>query len=211
MNKVGDPIDSGTLYGPLHSKTSVDLYKAALDEAVKAGGKIEFGGKVIEREGNFVEPTIITGLPHDAPVVHKETFAPIVYILKCKSIEEGIAWNNEVEQGLSSSLFTQDLGNIFKVSLSESPVYPSLARPTNRAAIHRLITIAVDRAEGIGLRNRQRQHPDVGGRDRRRVRRREGDGRRPRVRVGCVEAVYAPLHLHHQLLQGVAARAGYQV
>ena len=48
--------------------------------------------------------------------VHKETFAPIVYVLKCKSVEEGIAWNNEVEQGLSSSLFTQDLGNIFKVS-----------------------------------------------------------------------------------------------
>jgi len=114
LKKLGDPIDSGTLYGPLHSKTSVDLYKAALDEAVKAGGKIEFGGKVIEREGNFVEPTIITGLPHDAPVVHKETFAPIVYVLKCKSVEEGIAWNNEVEQGLSSSLFTQDLGNIFK-------------------------------------------------------------------------------------------------
>ena len=100
--------------------------EAALDEAVKAGGKIEFGGKVIEREGNFVEPTIITGLPHDAPVVHKETFAPIVYILKCKSVEEGIAWNNEVEQGLSSSLFTQDLGNIFKVSLSKSPfILPS--------------------------------------------------------------------------------------
>ena len=132
MNKVGDPIDSGTLYGPLHSKTSVDLYKAALDEAVKAGGKIEFGGKVIEREGNFVEPTIITGLPHDAPVVHKETFAPIVYILKCKSIEEGIAWNNEVEQGLSSSLFTQDLGNIFKVSLSKSPfILPSRAPLTD--------------------------------------------------------------------------------
>ena len=139
MNKVGDPIDSGTLYGPLHSKTSVDLYKAALDEAVKAGGKIEFGGKVIEREGNFVEPTIVTGLPHDAPVVQKETFAPIVYILKCKSVEEGIAWNNEVEQGLSSSLFTQDLGNIFKVSLSESKidlsiVYASLLR--DKAVIH---------------------------------------------------------------------------
>ena len=61
-----------------------------------------------EREGgNFVEPTIITGLPHDAPVVHREAFAPVLYILKCSSLDEAIAWNNEVEQGLSSSLFTQ--------------------------------------------------------------------------------------------------------
>ena len=71
---------------------------------------------MIEREGHFVEPTIITGLPHDSPVVHKETFAPIVYILKCSSLDEGITWNNEVKQGLSSSLFTQNLGNVFKVS-----------------------------------------------------------------------------------------------
>lgn len=81
-------------------------------------GKVVFGGKVMEREGYFVEPTIITGLPHDASVVHKETFAPIVYILKCSSVDEGISWNNEVKQGLSSSLFTQNLANVFKVSRS---------------------------------------------------------------------------------------------
>ena len=159
-----------------------------------------------------MEPTIITGLPHDAPVVHKETFAPIVYVLKCKSVEEGIAWNNEVEQGLSSSLFTQDLGNIFKVSLSKSHSRPFsfILRFSNKVVIHCCL-IAVDRAQRIRLRNRQRQHPDVGGRDRRRVRRREGDRRRPRVGVGRVEAVHAPLHLHHQLLEGTAARSGYQV
>ena len=71
---------------------------------------------MIEREGHYVEPAIITGLAHDAPVVLRETFAPIVYVLKCKSVDEAIEWNNEVEQGLSSSLFTQNIGNIFKVS-----------------------------------------------------------------------------------------------
>ena len=70
---------------------------------------------MIEREGHYVEPAIITGLAHDAPVVLRETFAPIVYVLKCKSVDEAIEWNNEVEQGLSSSLFTQNVGNIFKV------------------------------------------------------------------------------------------------
>lgn len=71
----------------------------------------------MKREGFYVEPTIVTGLPHDSPIIHKETFAPIVYLVKCSSLEEGIKWNNEVKQGLSSSLFTQNLGNVFKVAL----------------------------------------------------------------------------------------------
>jgi len=114
LTRIGDPLDDGTLYGPMHSKVGVEGYKKSIEEAVATGGKIEFGGKVIEREGHYVEPAIITGLAHDAPVVLRETFAPIVYVLKCKSVDEAIEWNNEVEQGLSSSLFTQNIGNIFK-------------------------------------------------------------------------------------------------
>ncbi len=67
-----------------------------------------------DREGNFVEPTIVSGLSHDSPTVHRETFAPIVYLLKCRDLEEGIAWNNEVEQGLSSSLFTRNVEHVFR-------------------------------------------------------------------------------------------------
>lgn len=66
------------------------------------------------RDGNYVEPTIVTGLKADSPVVRKETFAPIVYLLKVKSLEEAIEINNSVDQGLSSSLFTKDLGCIFQ-------------------------------------------------------------------------------------------------
>jgi aldehyde dehydrogenase family 7 protein A1 len=72
--------------------------------------------QVIQRSGFFVEPTIITGLPHNASVVHKETFAPIVYVLKADSLDQAIMWNNEVHQGLSSSLFTTSLDSIFKVN-----------------------------------------------------------------------------------------------
>ena len=71
MKRLGDPLDDGTLYGPLHSKVGVDGYLQTLEDAKKAGGKVEFGGNIIEREGNYVEPTIITGLPHDADVVHR--------------------------------------------------------------------------------------------------------------------------------------------
>lgn len=114
MKRKGDPMDDGTLYGPLHSKVGVSGYLKTLEDAKLAGGKVVFGGKIMEGEGNYVEPTIITDLPHNAEVVHRETFAPIVYVLKCSSVEEGIAINNEVEQGLSSSIFTTDLGNVFK-------------------------------------------------------------------------------------------------
>ncbi|XP_054253328.1 alpha-aminoadipic semialdehyde dehydrogenase isoform X2 [Indicator indicator] len=69
---------------------------------------------VINRPGNYVEPTIVTGLPHNAPIVHTETFAPILYVLKFKEEEEVFACNNEVKQGLSSSIFTKDLGRIFR-------------------------------------------------------------------------------------------------
>ncbi|KAM9367211.1 alpha-aminoadipic semialdehyde dehydrogenase isoform 2-T2 [Phaethornis superciliosus] len=69
---------------------------------------------VINRPGNYVEPTIVTDLPHNAPIVHSETFAPILYVLKFKEEEEVFAWNNEVKQGLSSSIFTKDLGRIFR-------------------------------------------------------------------------------------------------
>jgi len=112
--RVGDPLDDGTLYGPLHSEQAVDMYLSVVEEAKQQGGKIEYGGKVIDRPGNYVEPTLITGLAHDAPVVHKETFAPISYVLKFKDLDEAISWNNEVDQGLSSSLFTGDIKNMYK-------------------------------------------------------------------------------------------------
>lgn len=82
---------------------------------MNANGCIEFGGKVIDRPGFYVEPTIISGLSPISDIVREETFAPIVYILDVNSLEEAIAVNNNVEQGLSSSLFTSNVRDIFKV------------------------------------------------------------------------------------------------
>lgn len=91
--------------------------QATIQKAVEAGGTIEFGGKQIARAGFYVEPTIISGLPASAEVVQQETFAPIVYILEANSLEEAIDLNNGVEQGLSSSLFTKSIGNVFQVNV----------------------------------------------------------------------------------------------
>lgn len=114
--RVGDPLETDTLYGPLHTEQAVRNYENTISKAVQLGGKVVCGGKRIQRPGNFVEPTIITGLAHNCPIVQEETFAPIVYALKFADLNEAIAWNNEVDQGLSSSIFTQNLANIFKVN-----------------------------------------------------------------------------------------------
>ena len=69
--RIGDPLEDGTLYGPLHSQVGVTGYLQTLEDAKAAGGVIECGGGTIDRPGNYVEPTIITGLPHNAEVVHR--------------------------------------------------------------------------------------------------------------------------------------------
>ncbi|XP_068694446.1 alpha-aminoadipic semialdehyde dehydrogenase-like isoform X2 [Montipora capricornis] len=111
--RIGDPLDEGILYGPVHSEVAIDIYKKALEDAKNQGGKIACGGKVLEEPGFYVEPTIVTDLNHDAEIVHRESFVPILYVLKCKSFEEAVSYNNEVKQGLSSSIFTKDIAKVF--------------------------------------------------------------------------------------------------
>ncbi|XP_045694016.1 alpha-aminoadipic semialdehyde dehydrogenase [Phyllostomus hastatus] len=112
--RVGNPWDSNVLYGPLHTKQAVSMFLGAVEAAKKEGGTVVYGGKVMDRPGNYVEPTIVTGLAHDASIAHTETFAPILYVFKFTNEDEVFAWNNEVKQGLSSSIFTKDLGRIFR-------------------------------------------------------------------------------------------------
>jgi len=105
--RIGDPLQSGTLMGPLIDQASVHRYLNAIERARAAGGNVLCGGKV--REGNFVEPTIITGIDNNCDVVQTETFAPILYVMPFKTIDEAIELQNNVPQGLSSSIFTTDL------------------------------------------------------------------------------------------------------
>ncbi|QWF15295.1 L-piperidine-6-carboxylate dehydrogenase [Lysobacter capsici] len=107
--KIGDPTDPTNLMGPLNSRDGVQAYLDAIEKAKASGGTVATGGAAIERKGNFVLPTIITGLTNDAEVVQTETFAPILYVMKFKTLDEAIALQNDVPQGLSSSIFTANL------------------------------------------------------------------------------------------------------
>ncbi|SEV85471.1 aldehyde dehydrogenase family protein [Luteibacter sp. 329MFSha] len=108
--KIGDPTLPTTLMGPLNSPEGVQGYLAAIEKAKAAGGTVRTGGKALtDRKGNFVLPTIVTGLKNSDEVVQTETFAPILYVMPFDSLDEAIAEQNAVPQGLSSSIFTQDL------------------------------------------------------------------------------------------------------
>lgn len=111
--KIGNPLDSETLCGPLHSKMSIDIYDKCLEKVKSAGGKILCGGKKVEGKGNFVYPTICE-VPQDSPITMEEYFCPILFVTKFETLEEAIKYNNKVPQGLSSSLFTQNINNAFK-------------------------------------------------------------------------------------------------
>jgi len=107
--KIGDPTDPANLMGPLNSRDGVDAYLDSIAQAKAAGGKVETGGTAIEGKGNFVLPAIVTGLTNDAQIVQHETFAPILYVMQFDTLDQAIEMQNAVPQGLSSSIFTQDL------------------------------------------------------------------------------------------------------
>jgi len=106
---IGDPLQEGTLCGPLHTKASVKDYEDGIEEIKKQGGKILHGGKALkDRKGFFVEPTIVA-IDKNAKILNEELFAPVLYVVKFDTLEEGIEINNGVPQGLSSAIFTQNV------------------------------------------------------------------------------------------------------
>jgi len=111
--KIGNPLEENTLVGPLIDKSAVDAFLNAIDAVKKEGGKILFGGYVLEGDknlsGNYVVPALVEA-ENDYKIVQEETFAPILYLIKYDNdIEEAIAINNNVPQGLSSSIFTLNM------------------------------------------------------------------------------------------------------
>jgi aldehyde dehydrogenase (NAD+) len=106
--RIGDPLESATLVGPLIDQNALQAFERAIAAAQAAGGELLVGGKVRSRPGHYVEPAIIVA-HNDWEIVQKETFGPILYLITVDSLEQAIAMQNESAYGLSSSLFTQRL------------------------------------------------------------------------------------------------------
>jgi aldehyde dehydrogenase (NAD+) len=106
--RIGDPLEDGTLMGPLIDANAVAAYERAVAEAVAQGGRVVCGGKRLARPGHFVEPTLIRS-DQPLPISHHETFAPILYVVEFDTLDDAIALHNAVPQGLSSAIFTESL------------------------------------------------------------------------------------------------------
>jgi aldehyde dehydrogenase (NAD+) len=106
--RIGDPLDDGTLMGPLVSENAVYDMLDGLKDAVEQGGEVLAGGHRLDRPGFFVEPTLVRARA-SMPVVQQEIFAPILYVMEYDDLEQAIAWHNDVPQGLSSAIFTSNL------------------------------------------------------------------------------------------------------
>jgi aldehyde dehydrogenase (NAD+) len=108
--RIGDPLEAPTLMGPLIDAQAVSNFMRAVEEARAAGGEVVWGGDVLPGPGYFVQPTIVRA-ENSWPVVQRETFGPILYVLRYRELAEAIAMQNGVPQGLSSSIFTRSLRN----------------------------------------------------------------------------------------------------
>ncbi|UDF35829.1 UNVERIFIED_ORG: aldehyde dehydrogenase family protein [Shinella sp. XGS7] len=109
--KIGSPIEAGNLIGPLIDQGAFDAMQKALAAAREQGGEVSGGGRALAEqypEAWYAVPALVR-MPAQTEIVKHETFAPILYTLKYKSLDEAIALQNEVPQGLSSSIFTLNM------------------------------------------------------------------------------------------------------
>ena len=105
---IGEPWQDDVLVGPLIDAAARERMVQALDDVRQQGGDVLCGGKTREGPGNFVEPTLVRAKA-SMPIVAQETFAPILYVMTYRQLDEAIAAHNMVDQGLSSAIFTNQL------------------------------------------------------------------------------------------------------
>jgi len=111
--KVGNPLESGVLMGPLIHQRAVDAYQRAIARVPQEGGEVVYGGKLVADVPSslYVQPTIVRAR-NILPLMREETFAPILYVVPIKDLDHAIELNNDVPQGLSSAIFTKDMRSV---------------------------------------------------------------------------------------------------
>jgi len=110
--RIGNPLEDGTLMGPVIDQMAVDLMMNAIEEAKKAGGKLIYGGEKVAvkgLEGGFYVQPVIMEVKNEYKIVQEETFAPILYIIEYEEFDDAIRLHNDVPQGLSSAVFTSSI------------------------------------------------------------------------------------------------------
>jgi len=119
--KIGDPREEGTQMGPLVSREHLAKVMLYVTLSEDLGGKIKCGGKQPQlagplAKGYYLEPTVVTDLPHDATPCVDEIFGPVVTITKFKTEEEVVEWANEVKYGLAATIWTENVSRMHRVA-----------------------------------------------------------------------------------------------
>jgi len=109
--KIGDPLKPDVTMGPLIDQTAVERYQQTIARITELGGDILHGGNILKQPGYFVTPALVRA-SSEWDVVQRETFAPILYLMSYEKIEQAVAMNNAVSQGLTSAIFSQNLSNV---------------------------------------------------------------------------------------------------
>ncbi len=105
---VGDPMDPGTDVGPLATESQLRTIADQVERSRKAGARVLTGGRVLDREGYYYAPTVITGVTPDSPAYYEEVFGPVAMLFRVKDIDEAIGLANDSPFGLGASAWTRD-------------------------------------------------------------------------------------------------------
>jgi len=111
--RIGDPLQPGTLMGPLINERAVEVYRSVLARVPQEGGEVVYGGQVLtdRPSGLYVTPTIVKAVP-EMPLLREENFVPVLYVVPVRDLAHAIELNNGVSQGLSSAIFTRDMQSV---------------------------------------------------------------------------------------------------
>jgi len=114
--KVGDPTDAEVAMGPVVSEAQAQRVAGFVDRALAAGATATTGGRRLDREGWFYEPTVVIGVDQGAEIVQKEVFGPVITVQSAPDEATALAWANDVDYGLAASVWTSDVGRAMRMS-----------------------------------------------------------------------------------------------